>query len=319
MLIDSATLQLPQAFRVAQLRNAYRRDGKRPVGGMSTSGFGVLHDGSDRDIFEFLSRPIFGAVATNTTDKTKLQAFVEAFDTGTAPTVGYSVTVDQSNHQLPSVVAARDLLLSRTGFRDCDLVARGHIDGTERGLFWDRLTQRFLRDRAGDPELTLAAFDQLFAQGRARLTLMGVPLGQGYRIAINRDSNAIRDGDERSVEYGATTPGCSLALRTNSPPLVGSAAFGLVTDGASAGAIGTLLIGFGAASIPVLGIDVLVDPNILVAIPHTADRTGTAATGLRVPADPTVRGMRIFAQSVFADGCGPAGLGASNGVEFAIR
>ena len=113
IIIPNAILQEPQHFKVAQLRNVYKRLGRRTSGNLSTSGYGLLHDGTLDDTFELLSLPVFGPLSTNAINKTKLQAFVESFDTGLAPIIGRSVTVDQQNHKSVPVVDSIKLLLAQ--------------------------------------------------------------------------------------------------------------------------------------------------------------------------------------------------------------
>lgn len=318
-VINAVTLQAPQGMRVAQLRNIYKRTPAKNLSGERTAGYGLLHDGADDDVFEFLSKPVFGAISTDAAVKAQLQSFVEAFDTGTAPIVGYGRTIDASNHTDPVVVADRDLLFARALARDCDLIVLGVVDGRDEGFYLDRLTQTFLRDRAGAPALTLAQLDQLIGQGQATLTFTAAPQGEGYRMAINRDGNATPDGDQASVAYGAGTPGCGLSLRANSIPRLGSRVFGLVAEGAPAVGQGAVFVGTGAAVVPILGVEVLVEPATITSLPFTTDSVGTAVAALPIPASAALSGLQFYAQAVAFDACGSFGLAASGGVQFRLR
>ena len=60
-------------------------------------GFGLVHDGTDPSLQVFLSRPVFVNINSNATIKNNLAAFVQCFDTGTAPAVGYTRTVASTN------------------------------------------------------------------------------------------------------------------------------------------------------------------------------------------------------------------------------
>ena len=318
-VIPAAVLQEPQAFKVPQLRNIYKRDGRKNTAGQRTAGFGQLHDGSEDDVFDLLTNPVFGNLSTNTNNKLSLQNFVEAFDTGMAPAVGLSRTIDPTNYQQVAVVADKNLLITQAQAANCDLIARGAIDGEPAGLFFNTSNQLWQRDRVALANLTTAQLDLLFQQGQATLTLIGVPLGQGERIGIDRDDDGTRDGDEGIESYGSATPGCSLTLRANSPAFIGNDQFGVVTEGATPGNTGAVFLAFGSASIPFFGIDILVDPGTLIPVSLVADANGTAQLPLPLPDNPAMQGLTLFLQSIFLDGCGSQGIGASAGLSAVIN
>ncbi|MCA8942586.1 MAG: beta-propeller fold lactonase family protein, partial [Planctomycetes bacterium] len=318
-VIPGLILQEPQSFKVPQLRNLYKRDGRRNVSGQRTAGFGQLHDGSDDDVFDLLSAAVFGPLSTNSTNKTKLMAFVESFDTGMAPAVGFSRTFDATNYQNSGAIADRALLMAQAQAFQCDVVAVGEIDGREQGLVYNRSNQQWRRDRLADADVTTAALDALFAQGDAKLTFLGVPLGHGTRIGVDRDGDGIRDGDEGLETYGATTPGCTHELRISSPAFRGNDLFGFVTEGATPGSNAALFLGFGPASIPFLGIDVLVDPNGLISVPTSADARGVATLPMELGDDVGLAGVQLFAQMVFLDSCGSFGIAATGAVHVTIQ
>src|SRR5437763_16016516 len=92
------TLSLHDALPISHLRNVYQKmHFTNSPGAQSITGFGIVHDGTDPSLFTFLSRPVFGTFANNTTIKNNLSAFVQCLDTGTAPCVGYSRTVTPAN------------------------------------------------------------------------------------------------------------------------------------------------------------------------------------------------------------------------------
>ena len=201
---------------------------------------------------------------------------------------------------------------------DCDVAVRGHVDGVERHFFYSRVSQQFEPDRAADPDLTLAQVDQLFAQGRATLTFVGVPTSQGNRIGGDRDLDGTRDGDEGVTPYGAGTAGCNLTVHANSPPAQGNRMFGITTENANPGATGALFIGFGAGSFPIFGIDILIDLNSLFTVSLTADTHGAAVVDMPLGTHPGLQGLTFYVQSVFFDGCGSQGLAASHGVQIVV-
>src|SRR2546429_7101703 len=91
-------------FNVPQLRNVYQKmNFNNSTGTNSFGGFGITHDGTDPTLQVFLSRPVFVNILNDTTIKNNLAAFVQSFDTGTAPAVGYTRTITAANLATSSV------------------------------------------------------------------------------------------------------------------------------------------------------------------------------------------------------------------------
>ncbi len=128
-VIPGNILQEPQGFAVPHLRNIHKKLGRRPTTQGRISGFGLVHDGSLNDVFDFLGLGVFGPLSTNTTNKTAIQSFVLALDTGTAPLVGYQVTVTPANVGSTAINQDIALMMQRSAMGDINLVARGTVDG----------------------------------------------------------------------------------------------------------------------------------------------------------------------------------------------
>jgi YVTN family beta-propeller protein len=316
-IFSSQALGVPQPFKVAQLRLSYKKTGFKKAP-QRTSGFGVLHDGSDASVFDLLSRTVFGPLATNTVRKTQLQNFVEAFDSGTAPTVGFAVTVSRAS--IVGHVADLLLLESQAMAGNCALIAKGRLDGVATGLAFDRAARTFRADRSGMGPFTLADLAILVANDRAALTFAGVPLGTAQRLGIDRDLDGTTDGDEGLDPYGASSPGCggALALAGNATPDVGNAQFALVCENAPAATNGFVVLGLARTSVPVLGITLLVDPTLGAVVPMSGDARGAAFTRLPIPADAALRGGAFHAQAIFPSSCGSEGLVASQGLTVTV-
>src|SRR5436190_17998908 len=93
------------------------------AGANSIAGFGITHDGTDPTLFRFLSRSVFGNFASDTTRKNNLSAFVQCFDTGTAPCVGFARTVNAAT--LSSVTNDWNLLENQAAVTNIDLIVKG--------------------------------------------------------------------------------------------------------------------------------------------------------------------------------------------------
>ena len=124
LIFARQALQESQDFKVPQLRSVYQKlSFNNAPGAASIGGFGIIHDGMDPSLFVFLSRPVFGSFATDTTRKNNLSAFVQCFDNGTAPAVGYTRTLVVTNVSTPIVSNDWSLLESHAaGGANIDLI-----------------------------------------------------------------------------------------------------------------------------------------------------------------------------------------------------
>ena len=195
-LTPAVALMESEAFKVPQLRSVYQKMNFNNVpNAASIGGFGIIHDGTDPSLQVFLSRPAFPAIRNNTAIKNNLAAFVQSFDTGTAPAVGYTRTISAANVASTSVSNDWALLESQAAaITNIDLVVKGTIDGKLHGLLYQPGLGTYRTDSA-----ILAALNhgQLVAKIAAgdRLTIMGVPPGSGVRMGIDRDEDGVLDGD----------------------------------------------------------------------------------------------------------------------------
>src|SRR4029453_1166370 len=166
-----------QDMKTPQLRNLYKKTGFADlVGAVNKRGTGYTHDGAIDDIFQFLKFPGFNFGPETTTanaNRRDVKAFLLAFDTGTAPAVGYQVTFDGT----PDVLAQSrvDTLKDQAALDYCDLVARGRVGGVGRGWLYQGGDQ-WKPDVSALPNITTA---ELIAEAGvgAEVTITGVPEG----------------------------------------------------------------------------------------------------------------------------------------------
>jgi YVTN family beta-propeller protein len=204
-IFSGSILGEPQQFKVPQLRGLYQKTGlqKPPAGAPRTeqlTGFGFLHDGAFDTLLTFLRLPFFTNFG-NDTQRRDVEAFLLAFDTGTAPTVGLQVTVNAENKNSPEIISRLGTLFVRNISRDCDVVAHGIVGGRPRSFF-DALGPLIPDSRS---EGQILPFDLINTLGPGEeLTFMGVPAGSGFRFSIDRNSNNVFDDDEEqtSVSIG---------------------------------------------------------------------------------------------------------------------
>src|SRR5438477_957412 len=209
-IISRSALQESQDVKVPHLRNVYQKlNLTHNAGGASVGGFGIVHDGTDPDLFTFLSRPVFGRFATNTTIKRNIEAFVQCFDTGTAPAVGYTRTLTAATVDSPATNDWNLLEGQAAVLTNIDLIVKGTIDGKVRGLLYQPGSNNYRTDKSGLGPFTRVDLRAKIIAGDT-LTFMGVPPGSGYRLGIDRNQDGVLDGD-------IPQPGLQIALaNTNS-------------------------------------------------------------------------------------------------------
>ena len=189
-------LQESQTFKVPQLRATYQKmNFTNTPGAQSIGGFGLVHDGMDPSLFSFLSRPVFGVFANDATVKNNLSAFVQCFDTGTAPTVGYARTLTAANVNSASLSNDWNLLESQAvPGTNINLVLKGTFDGRQRGFVYQPGSNNYRPDTTNLTTITRAQLRARVLSGDT-LTLMGVPTNSGTRVGIDRNLDSVLDGD----------------------------------------------------------------------------------------------------------------------------
>jgi len=213
-LIPAQALQESQAMKVPQLRNLYQKTGFADVAGPQKRGFGFLHDGSVDNLFDFLNLPVFQFA--NHQERRDLEAFLLAFDTGMAPSVGREVTVNGTNKTMPGVTGILDSLYGAAAAGHCDLVAHGRIAGVMKGFVYQPGSDDFLSDY--NPEGAIAADAlRLMAQDGGEITYLGVPPGSGVRMGIDRDRDGYRDRWEVALGSDPANPASVPAVTAVQP------------------------------------------------------------------------------------------------------
>jgi hypothetical protein len=212
-------LQEPQDFKVPHLRNVYQKMRfTNAPGAQSLLGFGITHDGGDPSLLSFISRPVFGPFATDATIKNNLNAFVQCIDTGTAPAVGVTYAAVSNNAFGLGQNGWLFLEQEAQKLTNIDLAVKTVIAGQPRGFLYRPASNDYLPDSTNRTTLTKAQLVSLVQTG-GTITVMGVAPGTGTRVAIDRNSNGIRDGDEPTPRLRVATTSSNLAVNwpTNSP------------------------------------------------------------------------------------------------------
>jgi len=186
-------------------------------GAQSIGGFGIVHDGQDPSLFAFLSRSVFGVFANDSMVKNNLAAFVQCLDTGMAPAVGYARTLTTAG--VNSTGTSNDwtvLEAQAVSGTNINLVIKGTIDGIGRGFVYQPASANYRPDTTNLTAMTRAELRAKVLAGDT-LTVMGVPVGSGTRIGVDRDLNGILDGDEPApmLRIALAAPNTIVAWPTN--------------------------------------------------------------------------------------------------------
>lgn len=193
--IAAGAMQEFQDFRVPQLRNVYQKlNATRAPGAQSVGGFGIAHDGAFSDVFTFLKQPVFNGLGEDAFRR-DLDAFVQCFDTGMAPAVGYTRTLRADNVNTASISNDWNLLESQAvALTNADLIIKGTVDGWQRGFVYQPADGTYMPDTTNIAAMTRAQLRAKVTAGDT-LTIMGVPPGSGPRMGIDRNLDGVLDGD----------------------------------------------------------------------------------------------------------------------------
>jgi DNA-binding beta-propeller fold protein YncE len=166
------------------------------------SGTGLLHGGYAARLQDAYARGPFTS-STHSFDLSPEEAdriadFLRAFDTGLAPSTTWQATLRPEN---ADAVMANEFafLRSQAAAGHCELVVYRSVQtpGMPRTGLFDPATGQFRMSAAG----VWLAPEALAAEARAGqpITLLGVPLGMGPTMGLDRDFDHIYDADELAL------------------------------------------------------------------------------------------------------------------------
>jgi YVTN family beta-propeller protein len=203
-----------QDFKIPQLRNMYEKVGFDVIRpnlqngtatniGTSTQkkGFGFIHDGSV-SLTEFLAAPVF---VSTTQQELDLFAFLLAFDTESAPSVGRQVTFTTANQNNATDVGTINTLIAQANAGRCDVIGKGTMGGVAKGFVYDVPSGKFVPDSLVEQPLAESALRGSIA-GADVLTYTAVPPGAGVRMGIDRDRDGWLDRTETKLGFDPANP-----------------------------------------------------------------------------------------------------------------
>ncbi|MGI9274736.1 MAG: YncE family protein [Endozoicomonas sp.] len=214
-------------------RNGFQISPTRQHQGDQVRGFGFLHDGATDQLFQFLQGGVFDDGTTGCPpgmsadlhgctfndqsgvvgipdDQTRqgLVDYLMEFDSDLAPIVGQQITL--YNGSTRGMRNRLKLLENRSGkafvskilggnVTECDLVARGVVNGEQRGYLYEPSSGTYYTDKSNEAAVSKAAIRQLAESGSNALTFTCTPPGSGERIALDRDLDGVYNGDVTSI------------------------------------------------------------------------------------------------------------------------
>ncbi len=198
LLIPGQVLLMPngipesQPIKVPQLRGLYERIGRDSSSKKQLASFGFSHDGAVDNLFAFFKTPNF--TFSSDDEIRDLVQFVLSFDTGTAPAVGFQVTVDTDNKTSSTVTGSINLLMAQADKKNCELIVKGLYNGSARGFLYVG-NGMFQPDRSDEALVPLQMLLQAANKGM-ELTFTGVPVGTGKRLGIDHNLDGKLDNDQ---------------------------------------------------------------------------------------------------------------------------
>ncbi len=208
--IDSpAEVGSPMPMKNASIRTTYQRLFLNTRSGQtSLSGFGMGHDGAFANLPTAHPYVLDDLGAINTSDFAHVAAFVQSFDTGTAPAVGFTRVITAGNKSDATLQANLKTVEQQAELAvdPVDVVLHAAIAGVRRHYRYVPGTGYVPNDDSpvasrADLEAALAATDTLHFQG--------LQSGEGQRVGSDRDADGLLDHAEPqpSLSVGITSTG----------------------------------------------------------------------------------------------------------------
>ncbi len=211
---DPELVEVSQPMKNPSLRTVYQRFGLfHPSPGTSSiSGFGLGSDGTGHAMP--IVHPYFlSTINQDPVDQTALNhltAFILSFDTGTAPTACYDLTITAANKNHASQLSQLATLEARANSSSNGLVAWGSIANTLRRFRWDTTLSRYFVE---DEESSYSRTELLaLIQAEDVMTFAGVFTHEVAWRSLDRNANLIPDVKESPPQIQLTQIGAMMSL-----------------------------------------------------------------------------------------------------------
>ena len=175
-----------QPMKNTLLRTTYQKQlfNKSSSNGQTIDGFGILHDGNEDLVLNFIEGRNFPGIKNNPQAQKDISAFNLAIDSGTAPAVGYAETLTAATVGNSTYSTYWSTLESQALATNCDLIADGTLNGTATSLLYNPASNNYTSITTGLGPFTHAQLLTAIKAGSTSLTFMGVPYGSGSRMVL---------------------------------------------------------------------------------------------------------------------------------------
>jgi DNA-binding beta-propeller fold protein YncE len=134
----------PQPLKIPHLRNIFQKQLYTRHDSTSIDGFGMMHDGTMSTLADFMSQPQFTGYTTK--QKVDIGSYMLCFDTGTAPAVGFTITITAANVGNSQLQGQWGTLQTQAVAGNADLIGRGTIQGQVHGLLYQPGPDTYISD-----------------------------------------------------------------------------------------------------------------------------------------------------------------------------
>ncbi|MEE9393198.1 MAG: hypothetical protein V3W41_11900 [Planctomycetota bacterium] len=203
MPVRQAFLGIPQPINTPQLRGIYRRGEAKIDGSPSKVGFGYANDGNFPTLRAFLDLVTFNAMPD--AEKDDLAEFIRAWDTGTAPAVGFRLALNAKSIANPDYRRDIETLEWQAALGKIDLIAKGLVNGVETGLLFDPAKRTYATDQKHGERIPRATMEILAAKGGVDIIFTGVAPGCGQRSALDHDRDGVLNGEPAKAKVKASS------------------------------------------------------------------------------------------------------------------
>ncbi len=205
MPVKQAFIGIPQPINTPQLRGIYRRGEAKIDGSPSKVGFGYANDGNFPTLRAFLDLVTFNAMPT--AEKDDLAEFIRAWDTGTAPAVGFRLALGAKTVGDSQYRRTIDTLEWQAALGEIDLVAQGIMNGTETSFLFDPKSRTYFTTRKKGDRLARATMEVIAGKGSLDIIFTGVAPGCGKRLSLDRNRDGVLDSPQAKMASAGSEVG----------------------------------------------------------------------------------------------------------------
>ncbi len=197
--VDGFPATQPLDEDATQLRGLFdKKSDVANVGGFQfpVSGFGFGSKSLTNTVEEFVDLGVFSLLSP--AQRNEIKQFLREFDSGLARTTARTMALN--SRTLGNGTFTVTDLENGAAANNNDLIVRGwFLNGgvpTPIGLLFDPVSGNYVTDTVTIPPMPLATLVGAVQNGIAELYFIGVPVASGIRLALDREMDALLDGDE---------------------------------------------------------------------------------------------------------------------------